>query len=347
MRVLVTGNLGYVGTVMTPHLRAAGHEVWGYDTGYYEHCVLGPLGDPGVTLQIAKDVRAVEPGDLSGVDAIVHLAALSNDPTGELNATLTEAINFEGSMRLARAAKQAGVERFVFASSCSIYGQSGGGMLTESAPFNPLTAYAVSKVRTEAGLGELADDRFSPVYLRNATAYGFSTRLRFDIVVNNLTGWAVTTGKVRLLSDGRAWRPLVHVEDMARAALAALTAPRERIHDAAFNVGREQDNRRIRDLAESDARVAPDCEVTIAEGAATDSRDYNVSFEKIRALLPEFEPAWDVERGIRQLYDAFVAANLTRERFEGREFTRLKQLQHLLDSHQVDDNLTWCAGRPA
>jgi nucleoside-diphosphate-sugar epimerase len=341
----VTGNLGYVGTVMTPLLDAAGYEVWGYDAGYFEDCVLGELGTTGVHRQIAKDIRHVEAEDLAGIAAVIHLAALSNDPTGELNPGLTEAINFEGSMRLARAAKQAGAERFLFASSCSIYGQSAGTALTEEAAFQPLTAYAISKVRTEAGLKALADDRFSPVYLRNATAYGFSPRLRIDVVVNNLTGWAVTTGKVRLLSDGRAWRPLVHVEDMCRAFLAALVAPRERIHDAAFNVGREEDNRRIRDLAASVAEVVPGCEVTIAEGASTDARDYNVSFAKIRERLPEFQPRWNVERGIGELYEAYARTGLDFDRFDGREFTRLKQLQHLMASHSVGADLLWVAGR--
>ena len=347
MRVLVTGNLGYVGTVMTPLLKAAGHEVWGYDTGFYESCLLGELGETGVERQIAGDIRQVAVDELAGVEAVVHLAALSNDPTGELDPDLTAEINLGGSVRLAEAAKRAGVSRFLFASSCSIYGQSDGGALTEEAGFNPLTAYAISKVRTEAALHGLADDGFSPVYLRNATAYGFSPRLRFDIVVNNLTGWAVTTRQVRLLSDGRAWRPLVHVEDMAGAFLAALAAPRERVHDRALNVGREEDNRQIRDLAESVARVVPDCEVTIAAGASSDQRNYNVSFARIREVLPGFTPRWDVDRGIRQLHDRFVRLGLTYDQFDGREFTRLKQLQHLIASGRVGRDLRWAAGRTA
>ena len=347
MRVLVTGNLGYVGTVMTPLLKAAGHEVWGYDTGYYEPCLLGPLGESGVDRQIVKDIRQVTTDDLEGVEGVVHLAALSNDPTGELDPKLTEEINFTGSLRLAEAAKRAGATRFLFASSCSIYGQSGSGALTEEAEFRPLTAYAVSKVRTEAALHDLADDDFSPVYLRNATAYGFSPRLRFDVVVNNLTGWAVTTGQVRLLSDGRAWRPLVHVEDMAGAFVAALAVPRDRVHDRALNVGREADNRQIRDLAESVARIVPDCRVTIAEGATTDQRNYNVSFARIRDTLPEFAPRWDVDRGIQQLRDRFVQFGLTYERFDGRDFTRLKQLQHLIATARLGLDLRWNPGRSA
>jgi nucleoside-diphosphate-sugar epimerase len=347
MRVLVTGNLGYVGSVMTPMLRQAGHEVWGCDVGFFEDCLFGELGDPGVARQLTKDVRRLEEADLHGVDAVVHLAALSNDPTGELDPRLTHEINFEGTMRVARLAKQAGASRFLFASSCSIYGQGGEALLTEDSPMTPLTAYAVSKVRAEAALRELADDRFSPISLRNATAYGFSPRPRFDVVVNNLTGWAVTTGEVRLMSDGRAWRPLVHVEDMSRAFVVALAAPRELVHDQAFNVGREADNRRIRDLAEAVARIVPDCRVTIAEGASTDARNYNVSFDKLRRVLPEFGAAWDVERGIHQLRDAFVGGGLTLERFEGREFIRLGQLQHLMGAGLVDRDLMWTATRPA
>ena len=345
MRILVTGNLGYVGTVMTPLLKAAGHEVWGLDTGYYAPCILGDLGPTGVDRQIMKDVRLVEASDLEGVQAIAHLAALSNDPTGELDPRLTEDINFNGSVRLAEAARRAGVERFAFASSCSIYGQSGGGALTEEASFNPLTAYARSKVATEAALAKLASPSFSPVFLRNATAYGFSARLRFDIVVNNLTGWAMTTGQVKLLSDGRAWRPLVHVEDMCRAFAAAFVAPRDRIHNQAFNVGREEDNFMIRTLAESVARIVPDCTVTFAAGAAADSRNYNVSFAKIRERLGEFTPRWDVDRGIHQLHRAFSRLGLSYAQFDGRDFTRLKQLRWLLDEGLVDDRLMWTAAR--
>jgi nucleoside-diphosphate-sugar epimerase len=345
MIVLVTGNLGYVGTVATRYLASRGHEVRGYDAGFYESCLLGPLGPTGLTDQITKDVREAEVADFRGVDAVVHLAALSNDPTGELDPELTDAINVQGSLRVARAAKAAGVSRFVFASSCSIYGQSEGGVLTEASPFHPITAYAVSKVRFEEELDALADSGFSTVALRNATAYGFSPRLRLDIVVNNLTGCAVATGQVKLLSDGRAWRPLVHVEDMARAIDAALVAPRGRVHRQAFNVGRETDNRRIRDLAESVAAAVSGCSVAIATGAGTDARDYNVSFEKIRRELPEFQPRWDVERGIAELRDAFRAHGLTRARFEGEEFTRLKRLQSLIAGQGVDEALHWHAAR--
>lgn len=341
MRVLVTGNLGYVGTVMTPLLAAEGHEVHGLDTGLFAACVMGQLGPSGVRRQSTKDLREVEASDLSRMDAIIHLAGLSNDPMGELNPGLTEEINLEGTVRLAEAAKRAGVQRFVFASSCSIYGQSGDQALTEEAAFQPLTAYARSKVGAEEALHRLADTSFSPVYLRNATAYGFSSRLRFDIVVNNLTGWAVTTGEVKLLSDGRAWRPLVHVEDMSRAFAAAIQAPRERLHDTALNVGREEDNLMVRDIAEMVAGIVPDSRVTFADGVSADNRNYNVSFARIRERLPEFQPKWDVAKGIRQLLAAFEAEKLTYEEFAGKDFTRLKQIKYLLENDEVREDLTW------
>lgn len=339
MRVLVTGNLGYVGTVMTPILAAQGHEVWGLDVGFYEDGVIGPLGQNGVARQIRRDLRDVDREDLDGVEAVIHLAALSNDPTGELDPGLTEEINFDASMRLARLAKEAGADRFVFASSCSIYGKGDDGRLTEESPMHPLTAYARSKVGVEEALSEMADEDFSPVYLRNATAYGFSPRLRVDVVVNNLTGWAVTTGKVKLLSDGTAWRPLVHVEDMSRAFAACLTAPREQIHDQAINVGSEDDNYQIRDVAQRIAGVVPDSQVTIGEGAEADDRTYNVRFDKLRALLPDFQTRWTLDAGIRQLYDAYRENGLTFEAFDGRAFTRLKQLKHLIAGGLVDGKL--------
>ncbi len=341
MRVVVTGNLGYVGTVMTPIIAAAGHEVWGLDTGYYRGCILGDLGETGLSRQIDRDVRRVTAEDLRGADAVIHLAALSNDPTGELNPGLTSDINYEASVRIAGLCKQVGISRYIFASSCSIYGQSDAGALTEDAEFNPQTAYARSKVDTEAAVSALADDEFSPTFMRNATAYGFSPRLRLDVVVNNLTGWAVTTNQVRLLSDGRAWRPLVHVEDMSYACAAALAVPRERVHNEALNVGREEDNYQIRSIAETVAEIVPNCVVTFAEGASADNRNYNVCFSKIRRVLPEFEPRWNVRKGIEQLYRAYTETDLNGDRFGGREFTRLKQLQHLLDTTRVNDSLYW------
>jgi len=341
MKVVVTGNLGYVGTVLTPLLVARGHEVRGIDTGWYGDCVLGPVDATSVTQQIRHDLRDVEPADLEGAEAIVHLGALSNDPIGELDPRLTADINTRASIRLAGLARDAGVRRFVFASSCSIYGSSGGGRLDEDSTMNPLTAYARSKVDTEVALRAMAGDGFSPVFLRNGTAYGFSPRLRVDIVVNNLVAWAVTTGKVALSSDGRAWRPLVHVEDMGRAMIVALEADLPRVHGQAFNVGREEDNRQIRDVATAVAAAVPGSTVTFAAGAAADARDYNVSFAKIRRVLPDFMPRWSVESGIIQLRDAYLKFQLDYDRFDGREFTRLKQLLYLKRVGRLDEDLAW------
>jgi len=348
IRILVTGNLGYIGSVMTPMLAEAGYEVWGLDTGYFQDCVL-----PGQTIsrrhlskQIVKDVRAVNEHDLTKVDAIIHLAALSNDPLGELNPNLTEEINYLASVRLASMAKTAGISRFLFSSSCSLYGQGSGTGLTEESPFNPLTAYARSKVLTETSLSKLADKDFSPVYLRNATVYGLSPRIRLDLVVNNLTGWGFTTGQVRLLSDGTAWRPNVHIEDVCGAFLAALRAPRDIIHNQAFNVGVERDNFRIRDIADTVAKVVPDCKVSFAEGANPDSRSYNVSFKKINRLLPEFTPIWSLEKAVEALYRAFQRSSLSYADFEGRSYTRLKQLKYLMSSGLIDPNLYWLSSSP-
>ena len=341
MRIFVTGNLGYIGSVMTPMLAEAGYDVWGLDTGYYTECILGERPDARVSRQLTTDIRRLEKIDLAGVDAVVHLAALSNDPTGELNPTLTEDINTNGSMRLAELAQSAGVQRFIFASSCSIYGQSEEAALTEESPFAPQTAYARSKVDAERYLSRLASAHFSPVYLRNATAYGLSPRLRLDLAVNNLTGWGCTTGQVKLQSDGRAWRPMVHITDICRAVLATLAAPTSTIHNEAFNIGSEQENYQIRDIANLVAQVVPHCTVTFAEGASADNRTYNVSFAKVRRLLPGFMPRWTVGQGIAELHAAFQQCSFTHNDFESRLFTRLKQLQYLQATQQVDDKLYW------
>ena len=341
MRVLVTGNMGFIGTVLDPVLSDLGYEVWGFDTGYYKECLLGDPLASGVCRQIIKDIRKIDASDVEGVDTIVHLAALSNDSTGELNAWITHDINTNGALRLAEIACDSGVRRFIFASSCSVYGQSDAKALTEESPFNPQTAYAQSKVDTEAGLSKMATSEFSPVYLRNATAYGFSPRLRFDLVVNNLTGWGFTTGQVKLLSDGLAWRPMVHVEDICQMVAAVLKAPRELIHNQAFNVGSEEENYQIRDIAEMVAEIIPNCDVTFAEGVSADNRTYNVNFEKIRRAFPDFAARWSVREGIEQLYEAFVCASLTYDNFDGRLYTRLKQLKHLIDNNLLDSNLSW------
>ncbi len=343
MRILITGNLGYIGTILTPRLASEGYEVWGLDTAYYQECLFDSQSDSCEVLhkQIFKDIRDIKEEDLLDVDAIIHLAALSNDPTGEIDPKLTEEINYRASVCLAKSARNAGVSRFLFASSCSIYGQGGGKALTERAPFHPLTAYAHSKAKAEYDIAALACDSFSPVFLRCGTAYGFSPRLRFDIVVNNLTGWAFTTGQVKLMSDGRAWRPIVHIEDIASAFHAALAAPAEAIHNQALNVGQEEQNYQIRDIADLVAQIVPNCEVTYNEGASADSRTYHVSFEKIREVLPDFKPVWGLKRGIRQLYEAFKNNGLTLEEFQGRKYTRIKQLQYLLNSNILNSEFRW------
>lgn len=341
MRVLITGNQGYIGPVMSRVLTEAGHDVWGLDVGFYRDCWFGPPGTDSTTRQIHRDMRDVSIEDVRGVDVIVHLAALSNDPVGALNPQLTDDINTQATMKLAQLAKEAGVSRFVFASSCSIYGAGASQALTEEDEQNPLTAYARSKVDTEKGLGRLAADGFSPVYMRNATVYGHSPRLRFDLVVNNLTGWAVTTGEVKLLSDGRAWRPMLHVEDMSRAFLMAIEAPAAVVHDQAINIGWESDNYMIRQMADAVAEIVPGCRVTYAEGASADSRNYNVSFAKLRRLLPEYSPQWNLARGIKQLHRACIDNGLTYEQFAGPHLSRVKQLEHLLGQGRLDAELRW------
>jgi nucleoside-diphosphate-sugar epimerase len=341
MRVLVTGHHGYIGSVLTPLLREAGYEAVGLDAGFFEPCLL-PGQDPGPAVPaLRKDLRDLTVEDLAGVGAVVHLAGLSNDPLGNLDARLTHEINDAASIRLARLAKEAGVERFLFSSSCSTYGAAGDDFLDETAAFNPVTPYAVSKVRLEEQLHRLADDAFSPTYLRNATAYGVSPRLRVDLVVNNLVGWAVTSSRVHLLSDGTPWRPIVHVEDICRAFLAVLAAPREAIHDQAFNVGRTDENYRIRELAEMVAGVVPGCEITYAADAGPDLRCYRVNCDKLRRLLPAFEPRWDARRGIRELVDAYRAAGLTAQEFQGARYIRLKRITELQAQDRLDGELRW------
>jgi nucleoside-diphosphate-sugar epimerase len=343
MRILVSGHRGYIGSVLAPLLAGAGHDVTGLDIDLYAGCDFG--SELGNVPSLRFDVRETPPEALAGFEAIVHLAALSNDPLGDLNEEWTYDVNRDGTLALARAAREAGVRRFVFASSCSMYGAAGtDDALDESAPLRPLTAYAASKVEAEAGLWELADEGFAPTSMRNATVYGVSPRLRLDVVLNNLAAWAHTTGRIRLLSDGSAWRPLVHVRDVALVAQAVLEAPEELIQGQAVNVGSAQQNYRIRELAEM-LGAETGCEIEVATGAETDPRSYRVDFSKLEQLFPDLKLEWDAERGARELIDAYRDNGLTSEQFEGRSFIRLRQLRHLLDAGLLDGQLRWADSR--
>jgi nucleoside-diphosphate-sugar epimerase len=337
MKVLLTGHRGYIGVEMVPALRAAGHDVVGLDTGYYDGCDFAAPPDPIDTLKV--DLREVTPDHCRGYDAVIHLAALSNDPLGDLNPHITYDINLHASVRLAKAAKEAGVKRFLFSSSCSLYGAGADGHLDENAAFNPVTAYGESKVRVEQEVSKIADKSFAPVYLRNATAYGVSRRLRADIVVNNLVGHAVTTGKVLLQSDGTPWRPLVHIGDINAAFVASLTAPVEAIHNQAFNVGRTSENFRIREVAEMVAAVVPGSEVSFAAGASADARNYRVDFTKIETKLPGFAPKWTLRQGIEELYAAYIGHHLSKEEWTGPRYYRLRTIKELQQRGVVDGDL--------
>jgi nucleoside-diphosphate-sugar epimerase len=339
VKVVVTGHHGYIGSVVAPMLVEAGHEVVGLDAFLYRGCDLAGFSQTVAIAELERDIRDVEPRDLAGFDAVVHLAALSNDPLGALNRDWTEDVNLNGTLGLARTAKEAGVGRFLFSSSCSMYGAAGDESVDESAPLAPLTAYAESKVRSEEGLHELADDAFSPVYMRNATAYGASPRLRVDLVLNNLVGWAYTTSRVRILSDGTPWRPLVHVEDVGRSVLAFLEAPREAVHDEAFNVGADSENYQVRDLAETVRQVVTGSEVEYAGSGDPDPRSYRVDFSKLARTFPDFRTEWTARAGAQQLLEAFRAAQLTADEFEGSRFTRLKRLEQLLAEGALDGDL--------
>jgi nucleoside-diphosphate-sugar epimerase len=337
MRLLVTGHLGYIGTVMTPLLLKEGHEVVGLDSDLYSRCTFGN-GMVKVP-HIKKDIREAEVADLKGFDAVLHLAALSNDPLGNLNPDLTFDINHRASVRLAEMAKKAGVRRFVFSSSCSNYGAAGDDFLDESSAFNPVTPYGQSKVNVERDLTPMADDKFSPVFLRSATAYGVSPRLRFDLVLNNLTAWAITTKRVFLKSDGSPWRPITHIEDISRAFAAVVNAPRELIHLGAFNVGRTSENYRMRELAEIVAETVPGCKVEYAADASPDKRCYRVNCDKIARVLPAFKPQWDAKKGARELYETYKRVGLTLEEFEGPKFQRIGHIRKLIDDGIIDSTL--------
>jgi nucleoside-diphosphate-sugar epimerase len=337
VRVLVTGHNGYIGCALVPLLQEAGHEVVGLDNYLYEACTFGDEVEAIPALR--KDVRDVEPADLEGFEAVIHLAAISNDPVGDLNPDTTYEINHRAASRLAALAKAAGVSRFLFSSSCSLYGAAGDSFLDEGAAFNPVTPYGHSKILAEDDMRQLADDDFSPTYLRNATAYGVSARLRGDLVVNNLVGYAYTTGEVLIKSDGSPWRPLVHIEDISLAFVAALHAPRERVHNVALNVGDTAENYRIREVAAMVEDVVPGSTVTYADGATPDIRNYRVTCDRIVEVLPDFAPRWTVRRGVEELHDAYRRAGLTYEEFLSRRFLRIKHVKELQAEGVLDERL--------
>ena len=344
MKVLVTGSQGYIGAVLVPMLLERGHEAVGLDSNLYGRCTF--TGDLTEVETMNLDIRDVQKDHLVGFGAMIHLAGLSNDPLGDYNPEITEEINAIASIRLANLAKEVGVERYLFASSCSNYGSAGSHFLTEEAAFNPVTPYGVSKVKVETALKKIADKKFSPTYIRASTAYGMSPRIRFDLVANNLTAWAFTTGRVYIKSDGTPWRPIVHVEDICRAYIAALEADRELVHDEAFNIGTTSENYQIKDIADIVKAVVPGCRIEYAPDAGPDKRCYRVDCNKISRVLHNFKPQWTARRGIEQLYEAYQRVGLTLEEFEGPKYMRIAHVKSLIRDGLLDEQLRWTEGRP-
>ena len=339
-RILLTGHRGYIGSVIGPALQARGYDVVGLDTVYYgDECAFVP--DVSAIPEITKDLRDLTLDDMRGFEAVIHLAALSNDPLGNLRQELTYDINLHASVGLATLAREVGVRRFLFSSSCSMHGASAAGKVDENTPVNPLTPYGISKIRSEEQISALANDTFSPTFLRNGTVYGVSPRLRVDIVLNNLVGWAVTTGKVRLYSDGTPWRPVIHVEDVCQAFITTMEAPTEVVHNQVFHVGSNGENYQIRDLAEIVRRVVPGCEVEYVKDHDADQRTYLADFTKIERALPTFQPKWTAEAGVRQLYQAYKEVGLTLEQFTSSRYIRLKRIGDLLREDKLDETLRW------
>ncbi|MFK7888080.1 MAG: NAD-dependent epimerase/dehydratase family protein [Gammaproteobacteria bacterium] len=339
MRVLVTGHKGYIGTVMVPMLQARGHSVLGIDSDLYRNSTYGT--PPAPVDEIIKDVRDIEKADLEGVEAIVSLAALSNDMLGDFNPDLTYQINHQASVRLAELAIELGIRRYVFASSCSMYGAAGDKVLDESAEFNPVTAYATSKVWVERDVSQMANDDFSPTFMRNSTAYGVSPRIRFDVVLNNLSAWAYTTGKVHMKSDGTPWRPLVHIEDISRGVIAALESPREKVHNEAFNVGRNSENYQVKQLADFVRQTIPNCEISFAGDASPDLRNYRVNFDKFEKTFPDHALQWSALEGARSIYASYAKFGLDKDDYEGPKYKRIAQLKSLISSGQLDETMRW------